>query len=122
MCDGAAWGGRKGTSVSQSRLDLSLYELRQDNYRVSGVEETSGHLLVGHWELLDQPNKKENKRTNSLGPGSDPNVVSLKLTQFGCLLKTKNINLPHFCKFDKNRRPCQHVLGPLGRACAREGP
>ena len=78
--------------------------------------------IVGHWELMDQPNKKENRRTNSLGSGSDPNVVSLKLTQFGCLLKTKNIKLPHFCKSDKSRRPCQHVLGPLGGACAREGP
>lgn len=57
---------------------------------------------------MDQQNTNKNAKTNCLESCSDPDVVGLRLTQFGCLLKIKNIDLPHFCKSDKNRRLCQH--------------
>lgn len=57
---------------------------------------------------MDQQNTNKMPKQTAWNPVQDPDVVGLRLTQFGCLLKIKNIDLPHFCKSDKNRRLCQH--------------
>ena len=113
VCDGTACGGRKRGSRSQSWLGTER-SVRSCTRQAQGAwgGGDAGHLFVGWvisgWEFTDEQNTKKKKaKTNCLESCSDPDVVGLKLTQFGCLLKIKNIHLPHFCKSDKNRRLCQ---------------